>query len=102
MGRSRRDAIHPAHAGIWEDGGCILRRGQPTIVKAFRKVIGLIKDAMDERDFYMVKSLHYEKPHGMRSHQRSVRVNQQFRLTVELEGHGKKTAVVISIEKNYE
>jgi toxin HigB-1 len=102
MGKSCRDAIRPARDGIWEDDGCILRRGQPTIVKAFRKFTGLIKDAMDERDFYVVKSLHYEKPHGMRSHQRSVRLNQQFRLTVELEGHGNKTAVVISIEKNYE
>jgi toxin HigB-1 len=57
---------------------------------------------MDEPDFYTVKSLHYEKLHGMRSRQRSTRLNRQFRLIVELEGHGDKTAVVISVEKNCE
>ncbi len=74
----------------------------PNIVKAFRKIIGVIKDAMDERDFYKMKSLHYEKLHGGRSHQRSVRLNQQFRLIVELEVSGKKTVAVVSIEKHYE
>jgi proteic killer suppression protein len=73
-----------------------------SIIKAFRKVIGLVKDAVDERDFYKVKSLHYEKLRGKRSHERSMRLNQQFRLIVELEGHGNKTVVVISIEKHYE
>jgi proteic killer suppression protein len=74
----------------------------PNIVKAFRKVIGLIKDAADERDFYKMKSLHYEKLQGKRSHQRSMRLNQQFRLIIEIEGHGDKTVAVISVEKHYE
>lgn len=83
------DAHYTAHYGV-------------NIVKAFRKVVGLVKDALDERDFYKLKSLHYEKLRGKRSHQRSMRLNRQFRLIVELEGHGNKTVVVIGIEKHYE
>jgi toxin HigB-1 len=70
----------------------------PNIVKAFRKVIGLIHAANDERDLRSMKSLHYEKLKGNRSHQRSMRLNDQFRLIVEIEGHGNKTVAVISIE----
>ena len=86
---------------LYTDRNYTARLG-PNIVKAFRKVVGLIKGASDERDFYKMKSLHYEKLHGKRSHERSMRLNQQFRLIVELEGHGDKTVVVISVEKHYE
>jgi proteic killer suppression protein len=70
----------------------------PNVVRAFRKVVGLIKDAVDERDLYEMKSLHYEKLKGNRNHQRSLRLDQQFRLIVVLEGHGNKTVAVIGIE----
>jgi proteic killer suppression protein len=53
--------------------------------------------AADERDLYGLKSLHYEKLKGDRSHQRSLRLNQQFRLIVELERHNGKTVAIIEI-----
>ncbi len=55
-------------------------------VRGFRKVMQLIRSAKDERDFYGMKSLHFEKLKGNRSHQRSMKLNKQWRLIVELEG----------------
>jgi proteic killer suppression protein len=48
-----------------------------------------IRAASDERDFYALKSLHYEKLHGKRSHQRSMRLNDQFRLILQSMHVGK-------------
>jgi proteic killer suppression protein len=69
------------------------------IVKAYRRRIQQIKAAADERDFYALKSLHYEKLKGDRKHQRSMRLNAQMRLILEIEASTPKNIVkVISIE----
>ena len=69
------------------------------IVKAFRKRMQLIRNAVDERDFYQMKGAHFEKLKGDRSHQRSMRLNKQWRLVLELdESAPKKTVRVIGIE----
>jgi toxin HigB-1 len=56
------------------------------IVKAFRKRMQQIRSAPDERDFYAQKSLHFEKLKGNRSHQYSMRLNDQWRLILEFHG----------------
>jgi proteic killer suppression protein len=69
------------------------------IVRAFRKRIQLIRAATDEREFYAMKSLHYEKLKGGRSHQRSMRLNKQWRLVLEVSRTGaRRVIVVIEIE----
>lgn len=71
----------------------------PGVVKAFRKRVQLIRNAPDERDFYALRSLHFEKLKGERSHQHSMRLNDQWRLILELHGEApNKTVVVVSIE----
>lgn len=71
----------------------------PAIVKAFRKRIQFIRGATDERDFFALRSLNFEKLKGDRSHQYSMRLNDQWRLILSLRGEApKKTVVVISIE----
>lgn len=72
------------------------------VVKSFRRKMPVIRSAVDERAFYAMKSLHYEKLKGGRSHQRSMRLNDQFRLIIEIESGVGKTVVVVSIEKHYE
>lgn len=68
------------------------------IVKRFRFVMGLIVNAQDERDFYFLSGLRFEKLKGNRSHQHSFRLNDQWRLIVELRGKGpRKTVGVIEI-----
>src|SRR5690348_15974416 len=71
----------------------------PDVVKAYRKLMQFIRAANDERDFYNMKSLHYEKLKGKRSHQRSMRLNDQYRLILEIRQDAVgKFVVIISVE----
>ena len=68
------------------------------IVKAFRKRMQFIRAAVDERAFYAMKSLHYEKLKGILDGQSSMRLNAQLRLLLRLrQDEDGKTVVVISI-----
>lgn len=69
------------------------------VVSAYRKRLQAIRNATDERDFYNLRSLHFEKLQGSRSHQYSMRLNDQWRLVLELRGKGQeKTVYVVGIE----
>jgi proteic killer suppression protein len=68
------------------------------IVKAFRKTMAVIRGAFDERTFYALKGLHYEKLKGDRSHERSMRLNDQFRLILQVLDENGTTVVIVSIE----
>lgn len=71
----------------------------PSVVTVYRKRIQFIRQAPDERDFYEMKSLHFEKLKGKRTHQHSMRLNQQWRLVIQFEGVApNKIVAVISIE----
>lgn len=74
--------------------------GDQALVKAFRKVMGWIRGAADERDFYALKSLHYEKLQGSQT-DRSMRLNNQWRLIVEIRGKGKHKRVVVKHITDY-
>lgn len=68
------------------------------VVRAYRKLMQLIRAAVDERAFYALKSLHYEKLKGDRKDERSMRLNKQYRLVLKLEENRGKTVVIVSIE----
>src|SRR5664279_577516 len=69
------------------------------IVSLFRRRMQYIRDAEDERDFYNMKSLRFEKLEGGRKHQHSMRLNDQWRLILEFEDKGHdKIVIVVSIE----
>ncbi len=65
----------------------------PGIDKAFRKRMKLIRSAADERDFRNLKSLHFEKLQGTEDY--SMRLNDQWRLVMRLEGEAPNKTVVI-------
>ncbi len=68
-------------------------------VKKYRMRIQLIRAAVDERDFYEMKSLHFEKLKGKRKHQRSMKLNDQWRLVMEIKkGEPKNSVLIASIE----
>lgn len=72
---------------------------QPSIVKAFRKRMQQIRSAIDERDFYKLKSLRFEKLKGDRKHQHSMRLNDQWRLILEIGGNApNKVIMIVGIE----
>ena len=59
----------------------------------------MIRDAPDERVFYAMKSLHYERLSGNRAHQHSMRLNRRYRLILEFDrSSDDKVVVIVSIE----
>lgn len=69
------------------------------IVTAFRKRMQVIRMAPDERVFYGLKSLHFEKLKGARSHQYSMKLNNQWRLIIEFQQEAERKVVrIIAIE----
>ena len=76
------------------------RSGFPQAVeKKFRFRIQAIMSFVDEREFYALKSLHFEKLNGDRSHQHSIRLNDQWRMILEFEGEApNKRIVIVGIE----
>jgi proteic killer suppression protein len=69
------------------------------VARAFRRRMQMIRSATDERDLREMKSVRFEKVKGDRSHQHSMRLNDQWRLIVELEGEGQgKTIIIVGIE----
>jgi len=71
----------------------------PAIVRAFRKTMQVIRAAVDERDLYARPAVRFEKLSGKRRHQHSMRLNDQYRLVVELQGSSpNKVLMVINVE----
>jgi len=68
------------------------------LVKAYRNKLNIIRQANDERDLYSLKSLHFEKLAGKRKHQYSVRLNDQYRLIVELVERSQKLKAAKIVE----
>ena len=71
------------------------------VVKAYRMRVQFIRCALDERDFYAMKSWRFEKLKGNRGHQCSIRLNDQWRLIVELDGKGADKIVVVKSIEDY-
>lgn len=76
------------------------RGGFPQAVeKKFRFRVQQIMSSSDERELYALKSLHFEKLKGDRSHQHSIRLNDQWRMILEFEGEApNKKIIVVAIE----
>lgn len=71
----------------------------PAAVAAFHRRMVTLRSAQDERVFYSIKSMHFEKLKGVRKRQHSIKLTDQWRLVVELQGKGSdKVVAIISIE----
>lgn len=59
----------------------------PNVIDDFFEIVSIIAAAQDERDLYVLKSLHFEKLKGQRGKkgERSIRLNKQWRLIITLE-----------------
>jgi proteic killer suppression protein len=69
------------------------------VVSAFRKRMQMIRAATDERAFYALKSLHFEKLKGARTTDHSMRLNDQWRLIIRFEQDDEaKTVLIVKIE----
>lgn len=58
----------------------------PAVVKGFRKAVGWIRQAVDERDLYALRGLNFKPLEDDRAGQHSMKLNDQWRLIVEIRG----------------
>lgn len=65
------------------------------LVRSFRKKVGIIGASVSEVDLRSMRSLNFEKLSGDRDGQHSLRLNQQWRLIVELVADDQGTLVKI-------
>jgi toxin HigB-1 len=73
------------------------------IVQVARRRIRFLKQAADERDLYAMASLHYEKLQGKREGQRSIKLNDQWRLIFTIDREcDPLELVILEISKHYE
>lgn len=80
---------------LYEEPDFRLSRFGGNVTRAYRKVVGIVSAASDERDLYAMRSLHFEKLEGDRLGQHSLRLNKQWRLIVKLETRQEDTQVVV-------
>jgi proteic killer suppression protein len=74
------------------------RLGLPfAVIKGARRKLIQLEAARDERDIRNLKGLHYKKLHGDREGQRSVRINDQYRIVFTL-SEGEKPPVITILE----
>ena len=74
----------------------------PAVVNRFFELMAVIDAAPDEREFYRLKSLHFEKLKGKRENQYSMRLNKQYRLIVTLEtDEDGRYVLVVEISDHY-
>jgi proteic killer suppression protein len=67
----------------------------PEVVKAFFRVMSVIDAVTDERELYSFKSRRFEKLVGDRAGQYSLRLNDQWRLIIEIEAVGSQNRIVV-------
>ena len=71
------------------------------IIKSARRKLTVLRAATDERTLRNWKSLHYEKLKGDREGQRSIRLNDQYRMVFELDETESPPKVTILAIEDY-
>jgi len=71
------------------------------VIQAARRKIRLLREGLDERDLYAMKSLHYEKLQGGLDGLRSIRLNDQWRLIIEIDQVCEPLEIVIKEISNH-
>jgi proteic killer suppression protein len=69
------------------------------LIKSYQNKIVMLHAAPDERTLRNLKSLHFEKLKGDRKHQHSIRLNDKWRLILQLDDATlTKTIKIVAIE----
>ncbi len=71
------------------------------VLKAVRKKLVVLRAATDERTLRNWKSLHYEKLKGDRKNQRSIKLNEQWRLVFTLDNNTHPPSIAIIDIEDY-
>ncbi len=73
----------------------------PEIVRAYRKAIGFLDKCADERDIRAIRGYRFKQLEGKRSHQWSIRLNDQWRLILELKRDHEGRVIVVVNDEDY-
>ena len=74
-------------------------RFDKAVIRAYRRTMRFIRDAADERDLRSWPGKHFEKLKGDRSHQHSMKLNDQWRLVFEIRAGSPKNVIhIVAIE----
>ena len=73
----------------------------PEVVEAFFHVMSVIEAAVDLRDLYNLKSLHFEKLKGSRKNDHSMRLNKQYRLTLQIVQQADESSLLLLDIEDY-
>jgi proteic killer suppression protein len=65
----------------------------PAVVRGYRKALQAIRAAIDERDLYALRGLRFEKLKGKLQGKHSLRINDQWRLMVEIRGEAPRKRI---------
>lgn len=68
------------------------------VIKSARRKLTVLRAAPDDRSLRNWKSLHYEKLKGDRANQRSIRINDQYRIVFTLDDAQPPIVTIIAIE----
>ena len=72
------------------------RLGLPfAVIKAARRKLIQLEAALDERDLRNLKGLNYKKLQGDREGQRSIRINDQYRIVFRISDDEKPPVITI-------
>lgn len=71
------------------------------VIKSCRAKLLFLRSIADEKDLRNWKSLHYKKLQGDREGQRSIRLNDQFRLVFTLDKEATPTKITILAVEDY-
>ena len=71
------------------------------VIQSARSKLNVIRAATDERTLRNWKSLHYEKLKGDRSAERSIRLNNKWRLVFLLDDHVVPHRVTVTAIEDY-
>lgn len=72
-----------------------------TVIKTIRKKLVILKAAPDERTLRNWKSLHYEKLKGDKKDQKSIKLNDQWRMIFTLNNDTNPPTITVIDIKDY-
>src|SRR5579871_1818149 len=80
---------------LYDDASYVSPRFARDVVRAYRKKVGFLVAAETEQDLRNYRALRLEKLRGHRAGQHSVRLNDQWRLILRMEGDDQGRVIVV-------
>ena len=71
------------------------------VANKYRRIMNIIRSALNEHDFRSMRSLYFKKLKGKRDHEHSFRINDQWRLIVEIESNEEGNIIHIKKIEDY-